>query len=73
MDPAAAAAMSDPDRNPQFRRRWDDTESVQPGGSPRNSSAVVGTLGLALLEAFKRRRQVERGQAAVPVPGDPSR
>lgn len=22
MDPASAAAMSDPDRNPHFRRRW---------------------------------------------------
>lgn len=73
MHPAAAAAMSDPDRNPQFIRRWDDTETVQPSGSPRNYSAAVGTLGLALLEAIARRRRAECGQAAALEPGDPSR
>ncbi len=35
MDAAAAARMSDPDRNPHFRRQWaEDRDSAQPSDAP---------------------------------------
>jgi hypothetical protein len=56
MDAAAAAAMSDPDRNPHFRRLWQEQvlrpPRVIPAGSP--PSDKLGTLGVALIEAWRR-------------------
>lgn len=66
MDAATAAAMSNPDRNPHFRRRWTDGEADASALSTRPS---VGTFGLALLEALRRRRLAEEGTA---VSGDKS-
>lgn len=34
MDSARAAAMSDPDRNPWFRRRWNDLPTLPTSGRP---------------------------------------
>lgn len=53
MDAANAAAQSDPDRNPHFRRRWYEPRVVavqEP--APRDQ---MGTLGQVLLAAFRRR------------------
>jgi S1-C subfamily serine protease len=44
---AAAAAMSDPERNPKFRRRWQDMsrEAAQPGPrAPEPGDAVELTV-----------------------------
>jgi hypothetical protein len=57
MDAASAAAMSDPDRNPHFRRRW-----VQPTARPRVVPVVqppdgtLGAIGIALLKSWRRAR-----------------
>lgn len=56
MDAAAAAAMSDPERNPHFRRRWGEGAACV---SADPSRAAIGTLGLALQEALARRRRAE--------------
>ena len=55
MDAAAAAAMSDPDRNTYFRRRWLEASAVQPDSAPPCTGGDIGTFGLALLEALRRR------------------
>ncbi len=73
MDAAAAARMSDPDRNRQFSRRWDEPASIaktattQP--APRDQ---LGTLGVALLDAFRRKRSAG-GRGADPDAGGASR
>ena len=58
MDIARAAAMSDPERNPHFRRRWKD----EPVGVTRSTKAAVqagpGTFGLALLNALRAKRRL---------------
>jgi len=59
MDPAVAAAMSDPERNPHFRRRWHDVEAR------RSANMVlppqqIGTFGLALQQSLLRRPGVLR-------------
>ena len=38
MDAATAAAMSDPDANPKFRRRWQDAP-CEPGRTPPATSS----------------------------------
>lgn len=55
MDAANAAAQSDPDRNPHFRRRWREPRVVaaQVHAQPNQ----IGTLGHALLAAFRQRRE----------------
>jgi hypothetical protein len=65
MDAAVAAAMSDPERNPSFRRRWVDeagVTSIPLAASP----AAIGSFGLVLPEALERRRRAaaKRGSTA---------
>lgn len=72
MDAAVAAAMSDPERNPHFRRRWAEAEVV-PCGTSSVSSPTIGTLGLALQAAMNRRRRVEQERAGITDKGDPPR
>jgi hypothetical protein len=54
MDAAVAAAMSDPERNRHFRRRWSEGGLAVPSASARSSTIGIGTLGLALQEALRR-------------------
>ena len=67
IDAAAAAAMSDPDRNPAFRRRWLDA------GAPAIISAVAADpdpdsdlvfTGRELLEQWRRERAGANGRDA---------
>ena len=62
MDAAAAAAMSDPEHNPHFRRRWRDDHSTPAGRQHLEVPNPLGTLGLALLDALciKQTATVER-------------
>lgn len=57
MDTAMAAAQSDPNRNQQFRRRWCEPAAASVFADAQRDQ--IGTLGHALLEAF-RRREAER-------------
>lgn len=60
MDAATAAAMSDPERNPHFRRRWGQSAPrIMPNPVPPDSR--LGALGLALLEAWRLRQQRAAG------------
>jgi hypothetical protein len=61
MDAANAAAMSDPKRNHHFRRRWTEasTKSVVPAPTQPSEDAV-GAVGLALLDAWRRKRERDR-------------
>lgn len=54
MDAAVAAAMSDPERNPHFRRRWDEGVPHILRSSAKSSTPAIGTLGLVLQEALSR-------------------
>jgi hypothetical protein len=65
MDAAVAAAMSDPDRNPHFRRRWVD-ETCEMSISVTKAPAAIGSFGLVLQEALERRRRAaaKRGSTA---------
>lgn len=65
MDAAAAAAMSDPDRNPNFRRRWDEGEA-RVFSSVSAPPERIGTFGLVLQEALLRRS----GALRPPLPED---
>ena len=55
-DPAAAAGMSDPVRNPSFRRRWQEPQFNEQRTTTTlpTKSDVLGPIGLALLEAWQR-------------------
>ena len=63
MDAATAAAMSDPERNPAFRRRWQDTKTpLQPHeDSPQRAQDVVELTGRDLLEQWRRERASRGG------------
>lgn len=57
MDPARAAAMSDPDRNPLFRRHWVEPVAAKP--RPAADAIPRDTLeqsGLDLLLAWRRQK-----------------
>jgi hypothetical protein len=56
MDAAVAAAMSDPERNPHFRRRWDERRIDGPVAASGPVITAIGTLGLALQEAMRRAK-----------------
>jgi len=65
MDAATAAAMSDPDRNKWFRRRWADSShppKQAPGRSPQPPAALELT-GYALLEQWRSERARHAGGA----------
>jgi hypothetical protein len=63
MDAASAAAMSDPDRNPHFRRIWHDPAPPPVMTAMAARASSLGDLGLALLDAW-RRKQAQRGEVA---------
>jgi hypothetical protein len=72
MDAASAAVMSDPERNPHFRRRWvDETRvtSIPLAASP----AAIGSFGLVLQEALERRRRAAAKEARATAAEDPPR
>ncbi len=73
MDAARAAAMSDPERNPNFRRRWHESVPEISATPTRSSMVAVGTLGLALQEAIERRRRAAQAVAVASSKGDPPR
>jgi hypothetical protein len=59
MDAAAAAAMSDPERNPAFRRRWWDAATrahvcVVTAGPDLDDN--LAATGRELLEQWRRER-----------------
>ena len=61
---AAAAAMSDPDRNPLFRRRWCEADFVVVLRLPPPDHRARDALdGPALLLAWRRERE-RRGDDA---------
>ncbi len=57
-DAAAAAAMSDPERNRWFKRRWADADPalypIEPESSPGPQSLEL--IGSELLAAWRRER-----------------
>ena len=58
MNGATAAAMSDPERNPKFRRRWQDAP-CEPGRYPPQPLELGDTVeltGRELLEQWRRER-----------------
>lgn len=57
-DAAAAAAMSDPERNPKFRRRWHEAYiPSQPSASQAATAEnAVELTGRELLEQWRRER-----------------
>lgn len=61
MDAARAAAMSDPERNRWFRRRWLEPEGVKPRpvGDASPSDQLEKT-GLDLLLTWRRQKAEER-------------
>ena len=64
MDPARAAAMSDPERNPWFRRRWAEP-ATRPPPTVSPADRVYPTpeqIGLDLMETWRQERR--RGQKA---------
>jgi hypothetical protein len=66
MDAAAAAAMSDPEHNPHFRRRWLEATPAAVLVTPRSTAGVVGPIGLALIDAWQRKQQAAAAASAVP-------
>jgi hypothetical protein len=59
MDTATAAAMSDPERNPAFRRRWQDGPRAPRWSSPPavvEPGDAVELTGRELLERWRRER-----------------
>ncbi|WP_143018369.1 hypothetical protein [Belnapia rosea] len=63
MDAASAAAMSDPRRNPSFRRRWQgppDRHASQSAPIPEPNIALEIT-GRALLEQWRHERAQREG------------
>ncbi|WP_198370531.1 hypothetical protein [Roseomonas rosulenta] len=62
MDAAVAAAMSDPERNPHFRRRWVEETRVTTI-AVTTPPAAIGSFGLVLREALDRHRRATAEQA----------
>jgi hypothetical protein len=62
-DAASAAAMSDPRRNPSFRRRWQEQlDSYASEGAPTPEPHVaLEIIGRALLEQWRRERAQREG------------
>jgi len=64
MDAASAAAMSDPERNPLFRRRW-----LEPAGSATGRAIAehpgpdddLAVTGLELREQWRQERALASG------------
>ena len=61
MDAASAAAMSDPDRNPWFRRRWSEpSDIVQRRQGPPEPNEALDQIGSALREQWRREQKPAR-------------
>ena len=62
MDAAEAAAMSDPDMNPLFRRRWVETPtSPKPQRLPTaRQTDLTAETGRALHEEWRQQRAARR-------------
>ena len=62
MDAATAAAMSDPDRNKWFRRRWSEPPDVAECRQPRTPepNQDVEQIGAALREQWRGERKALR-------------
>jgi hypothetical protein len=71
MDAGDAARMSDPDLNPMFRRRWIEAPSVAIPATRRSTASAVGPIGLALICAWRRKRQAGDATSAVPGSATP--
>jgi hypothetical protein len=58
MDAAAAAAMSDPERNPKFRRQWQDPPREPRRTPPANLKPgdAVELTGRELLDQWRQER-----------------
>ena len=58
MDAATAAAMSDPERNPAFRRRWQEacTPPLPPDAKALVAQDALELTGRELLEQWRRER-----------------
>jgi hypothetical protein len=58
MDAATAAAMSDPERNPAFRRRWQEigTPPQPHDDAPQRAQDALELTGRELLEQWRRER-----------------
>jgi hypothetical protein len=59
MDAAAAARMSDPERNPHFRRRWREPAydwAPEPAAAPDAALARLDRLADLLRAEWRRRR-----------------
>ena len=65
MDAAAAAATRDPERNPAFRRRWQETDKpLKPqDDAPRRARDALELTGRELLEQWRRER-ASHGEAS---------
>jgi hypothetical protein len=63
-DAAAAAAMSDPNRNRWFRRRWVEANAVDPTlVCVEQDEPDLDLLGRELLAAWRRERAAGGGMA----------
>lgn len=58
MDAAAAARMSDPERNTHFRRLWREPAADVVLATPCSVAGNVGTLGIALIKAWRHRQHL---------------
>jgi hypothetical protein len=63
MDAATAAAMSDPERNPAFRRRWRDAGMPPQPPTPKSGSKqdAFELTGHELLKQWRQDRMSHRG------------
>lgn len=61
------AAMADPDRNPQFRRRWDD--APREVRRPADDAAGFDQLATLVSADFRRVRLVRQGDRAQGLEG----
>ena len=66
MNAASAAAMSDPRRNPSFRRRWQEPlDRYASEGVPTPEPHVALEItGRALLEQWRRERAQREGTSS---------
>ncbi len=61
MDAAAAARMSDPENNPNFKRRWrDDLSGADRHGREIKVQDVVEECGLRLLMLWRQEQALAR-------------
>ncbi len=65
MDAASAAAMSDPERNRWFRRRWVEPATIPPPAATRQDIVPqsLEATSLHLRETWRQER--DRGQSAM--------